>query len=393
VLGAIGLAAVDLAACSVGSPARRAQTAPVAPGNGYADRLVADLRRYLAPTADHPDHPAFPGAVVLTAANGAILAHRAVGDAVRYGANASLLPAKRRVPARPDTIYDLASLTKVFTAVVVLSLVERGLVELDEQVGRYLPEFGKPEVTVRALLTHTSGLPGDVDVTRQPDPASRFAAILATPLAARPGTRFVYSDVGFVVLGVLAERVTGRPLDALVGSTITGPLGMRDTMFRPPAAIVSRVAATEYMPWTGRGVVRGQVHDELGYVLGGVSGHAGLFSTAAELALFAQALTGGRILGKPTVATMLTNANPDLGARAAHGLGVELNQSWYMGSLAGPRTFGHTGFTGTSLVVDPDRGALVVLLSNRVHPDRRWGGINPVRQKVADGLVKARILQ
>jgi CubicO group peptidase (beta-lactamase class C family) len=359
----------------------------------YAERLAAELRRYLAPTADHPDHPAFAGAVVLTAADGVVLAHEAIGEAVRYGARGALLPVGRRVPARIDTLYDLASVTKIFTAVVVLSLVERGLVELDEAVDRYLPEFGKPEVTVRLLLAHTSGLPADVDVLRRPDRDSRVAALVATPLATPPGTRFVYSDVGFVVLGVLAERVTGRRLDELVRSAITGPLGLRDTLFNPPASILDRVAATEYMPWTGRGVVRGQVHDELAYALDGVSGHAGLFSTAADLAVFAEALAGGRILGTDTVAAMFANANPDLGARAAHGLGVELNQAWYMGSLAGPHTFGHTGFTGTSLVMDPDRRALVVLLTNRVHPDRRWGGINPVRQLVADALARAVILR
>jgi CubicO group peptidase (beta-lactamase class C family) len=367
-----------------------------APRDGYAQKLATDVARYLAPTPDHPRHPWYPGAVVLTAMAGDILAHEAVGDAVRYGPGGVELPPAERVPARTDTIYDLASVTKLFTTVLVLRLAERGQLDLDRPVLAYLPGFsGKPDVTVAMLLTHTGGLAGDMDLTPWPDPRTRLDAVLASPIIGRAGAQFRYSDLGFITLGALVERLAGARLDDLVAAHITGPLGMRDTGYAPLAAAWPRIAATEYMPWTGRAVVRGQVHDEAAWALGGVAGHAGLFGTAADLAIFGQMLANGgeyagvRLLQERTVTRMLANANGPLGPAAAHGLGVALDQPQYMGALAGPRTFGHTGFTGTSLVVEAHRGAIAVLLTNRVHPDRRWGTIHPPRRTVADDLAAA----
>jgi CubicO group peptidase (beta-lactamase class C family) len=405
VLGALALTGVGLAAGVAARPrTRRAQATPFTPGRvlrpqpryEYAQRLAAAVARYLAPTPDHPRHPWYPGAVALTALAGDILAHEAVGDAVHYGPGPVELPPDQRVPARPDTVYDLASLTKLFTAVLALRLVDSGRLDLDKRVSWYLPAFsGKAEVTVAMLLTHTAGLPGDMDLAPYPDRPSRLAAVLTAPPVSPPGTRFGYSDLGFITLGVLVEQLAAGRLDDLVAAQITGPLGMRDTGFAPLAALWPRVAATEYMPWTGRGVVRGQVHDEAAWALGGVAGHAGLFGTAVDVAVFGQMLANGgeyagtRLLREPTVARMLANWNAGLGAAAAHGLGVALDQLEYMGALSGPRTFGHTGFTGTSLVVEPDRGAIAVLLTNRVHPDRRWGTIYPPRRTVADSLAAA----
>jgi len=227
------------------------------------------------------------------------------------------------------------------------------------------------------LLAHTSGLPSEVDL----GPSRDVGGVLRSRLTARPGQRFLYADSNFIALGALVERLAGARLDALVRDEITWPLGLRDTRYRPPSG---RVAATEDMP--GRGMVRGEVHDEIAFTLGGVCGHAGLFGTARDLAVLGHALLTGELLRPATVELMLTNANAGMGARAAHGLGVDLNQPWYQGKLAGPRTFGHTGFTGTSLVVDPVRRAVLVLLTNRVHPDRSWGTINTPRRALADAF-------
>ncbi|MDO3705153.1 serine hydrolase domain-containing protein [Micromonospora sp. C28SCA-DRY-2] len=377
----------------------------------HVDRMPADLTAYLEPTPDHPGHPTYAGAVVLAAKDGVVVQHAAVGSAVRYSAVGPPpglvgveLPADQRLPMRPDTIFDLASVSKLFTTIVVLQQVERGRVELDAPVARYVPEFaagGKQAVTVRMLLTHTSGLPAFTALwSRYPTPAERFAAALATPLVpgATPGTRYVYSDLGLIALGVLVERVTGRSLADLVRDGVTAPLGMTDTGYNPAPELRSRIAATEYQPYAGRGMVWGEVHDENAWSLGGVAGHAGVFSTAADLAVLCQTLLNGgeyrgrRILHPDTVRAMLVNYNAPLEQaypESDRGLGFELNKHWYMMGLSSPVGFGHTGFTGTSLVVDPLSHSFVILLSNRVHPDRGWGSNNVARRAVAADLAEA----
>ncbi|MFC0534135.1 serine hydrolase [Phytohabitans kaempferiae] len=367
-------------------------------------RMVTDAAAYLVPTPDHPTWPTYAGAVVLAAKDGVIVRHAAVGDAVRYRAVGAPperpgeeLPPDERIPMREDTIFDLASISKLFTTVVVMRQVEAGRVELDAPVARYLPEFaagGKADVTVRMLLTHTSGLPAFLPLwSAHPTPEARLAAALAAPLAtgATPGGQYVYSDLGLIALGALVHRLTGQPLDALVRDQVTGPLGMRDTGYNPPAEKRGRIAATEFQPYAGRGMVWGEVHDENAWALGGVAGHAGLFSTAADLAIFCQMLLNGgqyrgrRVLREATVREMLVNQNAALESaypESDRGLGLELDKHWYMGPLASPVTFGHTGFTGTSIVVDPLSHSFVILLSNRVHPDRAWGGNNPARRAV-----------
>ncbi|MFC0506342.1 serine hydrolase domain-containing protein [Micromonospora costi] len=377
----------------------------------HVARMPADLAAYLEPTPDHPGHPTYAGAVVLAAKDGVIVQHAAVGTAVRYaevGPPPELpgveLPADAQIPMRPDTIHDLASVSKLFTTIVVMQLVERGRVRLDEPVARYVPEFGaggKAAVTVRMLLTHTSGLPAFTPLwSRYPTPAERFAAALATPLAAgaAPGAQYVYSDLGLIALGVLAERVTGRGLAELVRDGVTAPLGMTDTGYNPGPQRRARIAATEYQPYAGRGMVWGEVHDENAWSLGGVAGHAGVFSTAADLAVLCQSLLNGgeyrghRILRPDTVRAMLVNHNAPLEQaypESDRGLGFELNKHWYMMGLSSPVAFGHTGFTGTSIVVDPLSHSFVILLSNRVHPDRGWGSNNVARRAVARDLAEA----
>ncbi len=297
-----------------------------------------------------------------------------------------------------DTIVDLASVTKTFTTLVVMQQVEAGLVDLDEPVAAYLPDFaanGKEDITVRDLLTHTGGLPSWLPLYSGYDTVEeRFAAVLAVAPRTEPGEAYLYSDLGLITLGLLVEEVTGDPLDEVVADGITRPLGMRDTMYTPPASLRDRIAATEAQPWAGREMIRGEVHDENAWSLGGVAGHAGLFSTAHDLAILARTLLNGgryahaRILEADTVRAMITNENAAFPGNA-HGLGFELDQRWYMDGMSSPVTFGHTGFTGTSVVIDPLADSFVILLTNRVHPTRDWGSNNPARRAVARDLARA----
>ncbi|QMW66587.1 serine hydrolase [Mumia sp. ZJ1417] len=365
-------------------------------------RIMPDLASYLQTTPENPTYPMYAGAVALVAKDGVVVEHGAVGDAVRYArADGTELPEDQQIPMTEDTLFDLASVTKLFTVVVTLQLVDQGVVGLDTPVADYLPEFaqnGKGAVTVKHLLTHTSGLRSWINLySAYPTPEARIAAVYAQTLVTPPGTAYVYSDLGLITLGKLAERVTGQTLDALVAERITDPLGMTDTMFNPPASLRPRIAATEDMSSIGRGMVHGQVHDENAWSLGGVAGHAGLFSTAGDLAVFGQMLLNGgrygkeRILSEDIVREAITDQNVGIppAITSRRGLGFELNQPYYMASVDSPVTFGHTGFTGTSLVMDPLSGSLAVLLTNRVHPNRAWGSNNGARQSVARNLGRA----
>lgn len=360
--------------------------------------IVPALRRY---AEDTPGRARFPGAVVLVDRAGETVLHEAIGFAVCYAdGSGTLLPSADRVPMTPDTIFDLASVSKLFTSIVVMQQVEAGRLDPDVPARTYLPEFagdgksGKGAITARHLLTHTSGLPAWLPLWSDwPDRAERVRAVLTAAATAPPGSAYAYSDLNMITLGELAERVAGSPLDELVAAGITSPLGMVDTGYRPPPDKLDRVAATEYQSAPERGVVRGTVHDENAWSLGGVAGHAGVFGTAADLVALARAILGGgaygsRILKEATVSAMLRDANATLPGNA-HGLGFELDQRWFMGDLAGPRTAGHTGYTGTSLVLDRDSDTVVILLTNRVHPSRDWGSVNPVRRLVADLVAAA----
>lgn len=344
-------------------------------------------------------HPLFSAAVGMLVHDGLIVETHSAGSAVRYAdGDGTELPRQEQVPARSDTIFDLASVTKLFTSIAVLQLVDRGKVELNAPVARYLPEFGvngKQHITVRQLLTHTSGLEPFLPLWRDwPDRASRISAVMRVRPQSTPGTTYTYSDLNLIALGVLVERLTGSPLDAVVAERITGPLGMSDTGFNPPAHKLPRIAATEFQTQPARGMIRGEVHDENAWSLGGVAGHAGIFSTVSDLAVLGQALLNGgayagqRILSERSVRAMLTNYNEEFPGDE-HGLGFELDQIWYMGGLTSPRTAGHTGYTGTSLVIDPLSRSIAILLTNRVHPTRSWGSINPARTAWATGLARA----
>ena len=300
---------------------------------------------------------------------------------------------------RRDTIFDLASVTKTFTTIAVMQQVEAGRVDLDEPVATYLPAFaenGKDDVTIRHLLTHTGGLPAWLPLySAYPTVEERLAAVLAVKPTAEPGEAYVYSDLGLITLGLVVEEVTGRPLDAVIARR-----------HHPAAADDRTRCSTRRRDWsTGsrpprpspgpdRPMIRGEVHDENAWSLGGVAGHAGLFSTAHDLAVLGRTLLNGgryghaRILEADTVRAMLVNENAEF-PEDSHGLGFELDQRWYMDGLSTPVTFGHTGFTGTSVVIDPMSDSFVILLTNRVHPSRDWGSNNPARRAVARDLARA----
>lgn len=277
--------------------------------------------------------------------------------------------------ADEHSIYDLASLTKVVgTTAAIMVLYDEGKIDLDAPVRHYVPAFSggmKDLVTVRHLLTHRSGLPPGRDLWRSASsPAEARRQVLETPLYCRPGDCYEYSDLGADVLGFVVETVSGQRMDAFLTQRVYGPLGMNDTYFRPPAPLRNRIAPTEVAPPRGY-PLRGEVHDENAYALGGVAGHAGLFSSAADLSIFAQTLlNGGQYAGVRVFAdtTVRLFTRRSAGTRA---LGWDTcNNRGSCGSLMGENAFGHTGFTGTSLWVDPERNMFVVLLTNRVHEAR-----------------------
>ena len=327
----------------------------------------------------------FPGAAIVVGRGGAIVWQKGYGSS-DWGFG---LP---RVDAQA-TIYDLASLTKVVaTSAAAMVLYDRGKLKLDTPVGRYLPEFrrgDKARVTVRDLLTHRSGLPAGRDLRAAHNARQARRLVLETPLDAPPGTHTEYSDVGADVLGFVVEAVSGERLDQFVSRTIYQRLGLRNTMFLPSRDRRSRIAPTENYPPRGY-PLRGEVHDEAAYELGGVAGHAGLFATASDLAVFAQMMLNGgtyngvRIVSDSTVArfTGRTVGSRALGWDTCIGGGS-------CGFHLGPRAYGHTGYTGTSMWIDPDRQAFVIVLTNWVHaaPSARVAPIAvlaDVRSDIAD---------
>jgi len=309
----------------------------------------------------------FPGAAVVIGRQGVAVWRRGLGTLGWDSASPEVTTDR--------TIYDLASLTKVVaTTTAAMILYDEGKLSLDTKVADVIPGFAgkwKDEVTVRHLLTHRSGLPAGRElwrITRSPGDARQV--VLETKLAYRPGRYFEYSDLGADVLGWVIEAVSGQPLDDFVRERVFEPLGMHDTFFRPPASLRERIAPTEVSPPRGY-PLRGEVHDENAFALGGVAGHAGLFSTADDLAIFAQMMLNGgeydgvRIVSDSTVRRFTQRA---AGSRA---LGWEMAEGRHgAGEYLSPNAFGHVGFTGTSLWIDPQRNMFVILLTNRVHAAR-----------------------
>jgi uncharacterized protein YbbC (DUF1343 family) len=325
----------------------------------------------------------FPGAVLVVARDGRILHRKA------YGLR-SLEPAAE--PMTLDTIFDAASLTKIVaTTPALMRLFEQGRVRIEAPVIAYLPEFqgGRSEIAVRDLLTHFSGLRPDLDLD---PPWSGYQtgvqkALVDQP-AAPPAQRFIYSDINFLLLGEIVRRLSGQPLDQFARQQIYEPLGMRETAFRPAPTLAARTAPTEFDATTGR-VLRGVVHDPTARFMGGVAGHAGLFTTAADLGRYAQAILSGSLFSAATLQRFTTPATP-AGQPVRYGLGFDLDSPYSSpkGELFGAASFGHTGFTGTSLWIDPATKSYWILLTNRVHP-RGGPNISPLRRRLGTIIAAA----
>jgi CubicO group peptidase (beta-lactamase class C family) len=344
---------------------------------------------------------AFPGAVLAIGRRGSLVRFRAFGR-LSYDPGAP--------EVRTDTVYDLASLTKVVaTTTVAMTLVDEGRLDLDARVADIIPEFSggaKNEVRVRQLLTHTGGLLWWDRLYEQLRGRSAYLErILEMDLDYPPGTKMVYSDLGIILLSEVLQRRAGEPFDTLARRRVFEPLGMGDTRYLPPVGLRPRIAPTERDPWRGR-VLLGEVHDENAFALEGVAPHAGLFSTAGDLARFAQALLNGgelegrSVVSRPTVELFTRRAGVADSTRA---LGWDTPSNGKdprsstpgdpgyssSGSLFSPRSFGHTGFTGTSMWMDPERELFLILLTNRVHPTRENRRISKVRARLADTVVRA----
>lgn len=330
------------------------------------------------------DHGNTPGAVLLVGHNGHVVYRKGFGSR-------SIQPTRQPMSVR--TIFDLASLTKcIATTTAVMQLIEAGRVRLNDPVSAYLPDFsqnGKGQITVRELLTHYSGLAPDLDLTQAwAGHDTAFKMVMESKPTNPPGTRFVYSDINFETLGFLVEKVSGMPLNEYAAKKVFTPLGMTETRFLPPKEWSPRIAPTE-VDENGK-MLQGTVHDPTARRMGGVAGHAGLFSTADDLAKFAQQLLSGHaILSRAAIEKMSTPQQPAT-ASSLRGLGWDIDSPFASnrGEMFPIGSFGHTGFTGTSLWIDPATDTYIILLANAVHPNGK-GSMISLRARVATAVAAA----
>ncbi len=326
-----------------------------------------------------------PGAVLVVGHNGSIVYRKAFGNR-----SAGTSPE----PMTMDTVFDLASLTKVIaTTTCVMRLEQMGQIKLNDPVAKYIPDFaqnGKEDVTIRMLLTHYSGLPADLDLKEPWNGADEgFARVNASKLVNAPGSTFLYSDVGFVVLGELVQKVSGMPLDQFAQTYIFTPLNMTSTRFNPPPTWMPRIAPTQRDEHTGQ-MLRGTVHDPTARQMGGVAGDAGLFSSADDVAKFAQALlNGGAPILSPLVVEKMTTPQQPPNLPDVRGLGWDIDSPYSSnrGELLPVGSFGHTGFTGTSLWIDPATNTYVVLLTNATM--LKDGTVISLRTEIANAVAAA----
>ena len=331
------------------------------------------------------DDRQFSGAAYVVGTKDQVLAADAVGTtAWEDGADVS-----------PDTVWDIASITKPIVAIQAMMLAQAGQLSLTDPVSKFLPQYrqsDKAAITLFQLLTHTSGIPGQQPLYQTATTRPQLLdAVRGLPLRYAPGSGVEYSSQGFMIVGLILEAVTAQRLDTLLAEGVLAATGMRSTEFCPPREREPRIAATEWCPWRGR-LVKGAVHDENAAVLGGVAGHAGLFSTAGDLSRLAQALLGGGqldgglVLDPGLVAEMARPRTDHLPLRRCLGWQGADTSGCPVGSSVPPDSYGHTGFTGTSLWADPQRGLFVVLLTNAVHPKRRAEGLLAVRSRFHDAI-------
>jgi beta-N-acetylhexosaminidase len=363
-------------------PAPSAMSDNLKPVYALLDRAVAD--------------GAFPGGVLAVGLNGQLVVH-AFGQLERGGE-----------PRETDTnsIYDVASLTKpIVTTTALMMLVQQHRLDMDLPVGSYLPDFAasaqsdpdpswRAQVTVRMLLLHDSGLPGHRDFYKEAKGHDAILSrVVAEALIHKPGTQVEYSDLGFILLGEIVERLTGQALDAFAKQKIFAPLGMDRSLFNPPRSLRKNIAPTENDSTYRKRLIRGEVHDENAWAMGGIAGHAGLFSTAPDVAAFAQMILNGgmyaheRLLARSTIQQFTARETIGDSARAL-GWDVPAEPS-SSGRYFSPKSFGHTGFTGTSLWIDPERKLFVALLTNRVYPTRSNEKIRQVRPALHDAIFEA----
>ncbi|HKC48149.1 MAG TPA: serine hydrolase domain-containing protein [Gemmatimonadales bacterium] len=389
------IAALLVAACHSGTPMPASPPIPAAlpESLGFDATRLDRVKEYVASQVDS----AFPGAVVAVGRHGRLALLAAVGH---YSDGDDR-------PVEPETVYDLASLTKVIgLTTACMILVQEGKLDLDAPVQRYVPEFRGPDkdkVTIRLLLTHSAGLAADLPLFDSTH--SRAAALTmvdTSPLLSPPGTRFVYSDLSAIVLMQAVERISGQTLDAYLAARVFAPLGMGATRFNPPPAWLNHIAPTELDTMFRHHLLRGEVHDESAARLGGVSGNAGLFSDAPDLTRFATWMLGTvvnrshppvpALLHPDIVAMFVKRQNIPPGSTRALGWDTPSDSGYSSaGAKLSRRSFGHTGYTGTSIWMDPDNDLYVILLSNRVNPTRANTKILQVRATVADLVAEALI--
>jgi uncharacterized protein YbbC (DUF1343 family) len=385
------LLATALLACGARTLAAQ-DAAPSANEANHPDARNPDAHSFDAHNFDHIDalmqaavaKGKMPGGVVIIGHNGAVVYRKAFGSR-------SLEPTREAMTA--DTIFDLASLTKVIaTTTAVMQLLDQGRIRLNDPVAAYLPEFaqnGKGQITVRELLTHYSGLPPDLDLKEswQGRDTAYNMAMQVRPMYP-PGTRFLYSDINFETLGFIVGKISGMPLNEYTATHVFAPLGMTETTYLPPSSWIPRIAPTQYDE-NGK-MLRGVVHDPTARRMGGVAGHAGLFSTADDLAKFAQNLLSDspKVLTREAIAKMSTPQQPATAA-SLRGLGWDIDSpfSSNRGELLPVGSFGHTGFTGTSLWIDPVTNTYIILLTNAVHPNGK-GNVIALRARLATAVVE-----
>ncbi len=338
--------------------------------------------------ADYVEKKAFPGAALVVGYRGSVVLDTAAGRLDYSNASAAVTG---------DTIYDLASVSKaVATTSAAMMLVESGRLLLNAPVQDYLPEFkgeGKEKIKVIDLLTHSAGLPAFKPLYLE---AKGYNAILKlifdVPLEYAPGTKSVYSDFSMILAGEIIARASARPLEKILADRLFGPLGMKSTEYRPAKNLLPRIAPTEDDPWRNR-IIRGEVHDENAFAMGGVAGHAGLFSTAHDLAIFAQTLLNRgfydhrRYFNPETIARFTALQGSPEGGRGL-GWGKPVPGKWTE-RVFSPQAFGHTGFTGTSIWIDPPREVFIILLTNRVHPTRKNTLVEEARQSILEAVMRA----
>jgi len=338
----------------------------------------------------------FPGAVLAVGYQDKIVAMKAFGK-MDYSPDAA--------PVTVDAMWDMASCSKVIsTTTIAAMMVEQNYLQLDLPVRAYIPEFGvkdasdpKNAITVRQLMMHDSGLPAyEKYFLTSKDRAEIMSKIYATPLAYAPGMKSIYSDFGIILLGEIIQRISGYLLDNVAMTNVFSPLNMHSTMYNPPAALLPRIPPTEDDKEFRKRVIRGEVHDENAWVMGGVSGHAGVFSSAPDLALFAQMMLNGgiyahkRLMKRSTVEMITHRQNEPPGSTRALGWDTPSPDGHSSaGHFMSVSAFGHTGFTGTSIWVDPEKELFIILLTNRVHPTREKNVMIQVRPQVADSVVEA----